>query len=641
MVFVEYADKEDMKLFFFAILILSFGLTSFAQDRERTLNDAVIEYQKLQVQIDRMLKEKRPDCSSTIGCSDSQKNPVCSVKAICERPELNKDGPLMYKNSAGEILYSDNYFSSRDALNSCLKDKYADEISAKKNEMLQNLGARHLQKIFLANKKLSELTNKYNQGSAIQKISMEVLNMSLQAGLSGEGTDWDKAGTSKDDLHAMIAVAEKKLKLKLIPEIKNQLVEIQYLKKNPTYQAEVDKFDRALVADIIPSDPLYDWSKLTDEESAGGAKAIHQNRDLLMKKTQDAYGLFKETSKDIVDYLESKKTKDNSAMMDRLIERVKTIRFEPPRLTDTLKKHCTYPNAFYSPRTHSLTICPQMLGQPKMALLETLAHEISHSFDSCNFSGEFYKKRGPTLTEEAPFEMDIKMDPSAGNYQVSMGDDVPGARVQDKIKYADHPFSKTMSCLQDERSVGAVVLNEKAVMDIADKALVELRQNGQDKPNNPKASYLHFLKDNGKNYFDYFQGCDLSNNGGEALLRSQMQEAFADKMSSEIIARKLSSRSRSEAESGVIEIALSYGDLCGNEGDSLKMVRDFAAKEGCKNFYENKTYEERVLKGVALAAPEFDSHPKTETRVGRNLLAHPLLRKALNCPSDRGVKYCE
>lgn len=630
-----------MKVSLFLIFALCIGLRCFAQENERSLDDTLKEYVGLQSEIDRMLKDKHPDCRSMYSCDDSSKSALCSVKAICERPEIKREGPVLYQNSAGELLYNDDYYEFRNDLNTCLKDKFSDEISAKKAELLQKLGALYLKKIFDENKKLTQFVSKYNQGAALTKVSAEILNMSLLAGINGDGNDWEKSGTSKDDLSVMITAAEKKLKIKLIPEIKKSLVEIQYLKKNPTYQVEVDKLDRALIADIIPSDPFYDWSKLLNKESAGGVKNLTQNREQLTRKTQDAYAMFKETARDVIEYLESKKTKENLALMERLISRVKTIRFDPPRLTDTLNAHCKYPNAFYIPKSHSLTICPQMLGQPKAVLIETLAHEIAHSFDSCNLSGKFYQKRGPSLVEEAPFDIDIKMDPPVGNYQVTFDVDGPGTRLQDKMKYADHPFSKTMSCLQDERSVGAVVLNENAIMDQTDRALAELKQNGQDKVESSKSMYLHFLKDNGKNYFDYFQGCDLSDHEGVTILRSQMQEAFADKISSEVIARKLSSKGRTEAERGVIEIALSYGDLCGSTGNTLKMIRDFAVKEGCKSFYENKTYEEKVLDGVALAAPKFDPHPKTQTRINRNLLAHPQLRKALNCSYERGLKYCE
>lgn len=622
-----------MKVFFlFSLLIMihAAGPVALAEDSERTLGDALKDYSTLQAEIDHLLKIKMPECTPGIG-NTSDKNPLCSLKSICERPELAHDGPVLYKNAAGETIFADNYYSTRSVLNTCLKDKFADEIAAKKDELLQKLGADHLKKILFANRKLSDLTQKYKQGSAIQKISSAILNMSIEAGLANDDFSWEKQATSRNDLLAIISKAEKKTKLKLNSEIKKTLVEIQYLKNNPDYIREAEKLNAQLIANVLPEDPFYDWSKLDDEK----------NRKLLTQKTQNAYDLFKETANEMTLYLASKKTKKNAAMIDRMLEKIKTIRFDPPRLTEMLTKHCAFPNAFYTPKTHSLTICPQMLNFPKAALMETLAHEMSHSIDSCNFSAKFFKSRGPMVTEDAPFDIDIKMDPSLGNFKTTYDDEGSGTKVQDKVKLADHPFARTMSCLQKEKSVGAEGINAQAILKKVETALEDLRKAGQDLPNNAQAVYLHHLKENGKEYFDYFGGCDLSNNGGDGLLRSQMQEAFADKMASEIVARKIAKQTKAEAEKTILEIAISYENICFKEGKTDKMLRDFAVKEGCNQFYENKSEEEKILSAVNMASPDADPHPKTNARIERNLLAQPQIRKTLSCGVDRGVKYCE
>jgi hypothetical protein len=628
MVFAILTDKTKMKLFILIGILASVSWGFSAENGERTLSDAVKDYSTLQAQIDQLLKLKIPGCTSEMG---NEKNPLCSVKNICERPEIIKDGPVLYKNAAGESIFAENYYSTRNDLNTCLKDKFSDEISSNKDELLQKLGASHLKKILAANRKLSDLVQKYNQGSALSKISAEILNMSIEAGLDNSDLGWDKEGTERDDLMKLIGQAEKKTKLKLNSEIKKTLVEIQYLKNNPDYKKEAEKLNAQIIGNIVPEDPFYDWSKLSDQK----------NINLLTKKSQEAYELFKSTSNEMVLYLKSKRTKDNALMIDRMVEKVKTMRFEPPRLTETLTKHCSYPNAFYSPKTHALTICPQMLNYPKAALMETLAHEMAHSFDSCNFSAKFYKARGPGVAEEAPFEIDLKMDASAGNFKTTYDEDVRGEKVQDKIRMSEHPFAKTMSCLQEENSVGAVVIDQKNLMKKVDASLDDLKKSGQDVPDNSVASYLHHLKEKGKDYFDYFGGCDLSNNGGDGLLRNQMQEAFADKMASEIVAKKIATLSKSDAEKAVLEISVSYENLCFKEGRTDKMLRDFAVKEGCQQFYENKTEEEKILKAVDMASPGFDPHPKDKVRIEKNLLAHPLIRKALNCAADKGVKYCE
>ncbi|MGZ3790678.1 MAG: hypothetical protein ACXVCQ_19295, partial [Bacteriovorax sp.] len=450
---------------------------------------------------------------------------------------------------------------------------------------------------------------------------------------------------TRNDLAAFLAQAEKRTKITLNPEIKKTLVEIQYLKKNQLYTEEVDVIEKALVPEVKSKDPFYDWALLTNEKAAGGTKALEENRARLINKTQEAYATFQDTQKEIVGYLESQKNEGNIDKIERIIERVKTVRFSPPRLTKTVEEHCKFPNAFYSINDHSFTVCPQMLDYPKMALMETMAHEISHSFDSCNFSGKMYKTRGPMLTEDAPFEVDIKMDPVSGNYQNTLNADPEGMnpknRIQDKALYADHPFSKTLSCLQDSKSVGAQAVNLEEIKKKTKEKLAELTRIGQNTPNDPMARYLNFLNDHQKEYFDYFQGCDLSDNYGDTVARSQMQEAFADKMASEVIARKLKNASKIEAEKSVLEIVLAYDDVCMNEGTGATKVREFAVKEGCPHYFENMSEEKKILSALNIADPKFDSHPEEAIRIDRNLLAHPEIRKALKCTNDKGIKYCE
>jgi len=630
-----------MKSFLLTVFIC-FSFKVFAQETERALSDAVRDYSTLQSDIEKMLKLKCPECDAI--SAESGSRPFCSVKEFCEKPEIKKDDPLIYSNEIGERVLNDRYYNLRDDIRSCLREKYADEINAKREEMTQKLGTQHLQKMMSANKKLQQLMSKYNQGNAVSKVSAEILNLSIEAGLNGENLGWDTKGTPREDLVKLISTAEKKLKLTLVPEIRKTLAEIQFIKYNPTYEEEVNEMDRALIPEILPPDPFYDWKKLTDSKSAGGQAALLENRKKLIEKSESAFQVFQETRADILNYLESKKTKTNAAMIERAKEKVRTISFAPPRLTATLEKHCQGPNAFYSTKTHSFTICPQMLNFPKMALVETIAHEIAHSFDSCNLSQIFVQKRGPTVAEEAPFEIELKSTELQKNYSTVFygSESNPKNVVQPAMRYSDHPFSKTMSCLENPKSVGAKVIEVDEIKNRARAALEGMKKNtnGNEK-NNADINYLSFLTEHAGDYFSYLEGCSFDSEGQNGLARSQMQEAFADKISSEIVASKLAGKSKLDSEKMILEIGLSYGKICPNVAPSEKKLIDFAEKEGCKNFFVHRTYQEKLLRGMDLIDPKFDEHPETRVRLERSLLAHPAVRKSLNCPANKGVQYCE
>ena len=421
------------------------------------------------------------------------------------------------------------------------------------------------------------------------------------------------------------------------------MVEIEYLKKNTTYTDEIQTFEKNLIPQVSIQDPLLDWKLLTDEKAAGGLKALMDNRKMFTEKTQNAYALFQETQKEMIEYLGSIKNPLNSEKIDRIITRITTIRFNPPRLSPTLILECKSPNAYYDTDTHSFTICPQMLNYPKMALVETIAHEITHSFDPCTMSGKFYQLKGPLVVEVAPFEVDIKMSPVLGNFKNTMEEDpyLPDLkkRQQDKLLYKDNPFAKTISCLQDPLSVGAQTIKLDEMRLKAKEKLAELTRLGQNTEKNPEARELNYFNEHEEDYFNYFQGCDASESG--SLGNNQIQEAFADKISSEIVARKLNTLNREDAQKSFLEITLSYGNICANESQDVIKLREFAIKENCPKYSENMINQDRILKSLKIIKPDFDTHSESAKRIEKIHLAHPGIRKALKCTPHSEAKYCE
>ncbi len=630
-----------MKSVFLAILIL-FVQVSFARESEQTLLDALRDYDNVLVKLSRDLGLKKPECSATFEGGGFP--PFCSMKDFCEKKEIQKDNPVLYVNESGERVINWRYYHLRSEISSCLREKYADEIGAKKEEIIQQKKAELLRRMMDANKKLSLAMKKNKQGNAVALVSAEILTQSIEAGLKGEDSGWDNLGTSREELLLLIAKAEKKLKINLAPDIKNALIEIQFLKNNPHYMQEGEDFERTIIPQAVAADPFFDWRKLTEVDAAGSAGAMRDNRKKLGEKTQAAYDLFKETKEDLLHYLESRKTKDNAAMIERSKEKIRTITFNPPRLTETLKKVCESPNAFYNSENHTLTLCPQMLNFPKISLIETIAHEMAHSIDSCNLSKKLVSGKGPTVVEDAPFEIPLKTDETAKNYKSpSLFDDTGrGAVIFDLMKYSDHPFSQTLSCLQDPQSVVAVSIDKEKIRKEVEKNLNEKQKNfGINADNNVDARYLTYLRDHFNEYFDYSEGCGLDLAGEKGLYHSELQESFADKIAFEVLAVKLENLPKEKVETNILEVSLNYDRLCPKESNDEKKMTEFAESMGCTEFFKNRQKGVKILRGLELIDPAFEPHPDSIVTIERNLLAHPAIRKALHCPIDKEIKYCE
>lgn len=630
-----------MKSTLLAALIF-FAQISFALESEQALLDVLRNYDKLQRELSRELGLKKPQCSAALVPGESAS--FCSMKDFCEKKELQKDSQVLYVNELGEQVINDRYYSLRSEISSCLREKYADEINAKKEELIQQKKAEQLERMLKVNKKLSLAMKKYKQGNAVASVSAEILNQSIEAGLNGSESAWDAQGTSREELLSLIAKVEKKLQIELVPEIKKALTEIQFLKNNRLYMQEAEDFERTIIPQAYSADPLYDWRKLTEAKAAGSERALSENRRRLVEKTQAAYDIFRETKEDLVRYLDSKKNQTNGELIERSKEKIRTITFALPRLTETLKKICESPNAFYSSDDHALTVCPQMLNFPRMSLVETIAHEMAHSIDSCFLSQKLIRGRGPSILEEAPFEIPLKMDVTAKNYKSPRLFEDSG-RVEvilDLMKYSDHPFYQTLSCLQDPQSVAAVSLDKEKIKNEVDKELSYYQKNfGTNASNNVDARYLTFLHDHFNEYFDYAEGCGLNSSGVKGLYRSQLQEAFADKMAAEVVALKVANLPKENVETNILEITFGYDQTCRKESNDDKKIIEFAEKLGCTEFFKNRQQREKILRGLELADPAFDSHPNSSVRIDRNLLAHPAIRNALRCPIDKGVKYCE
>jgi hypothetical protein len=207
--------------------------------------------------------------------------------------------------------------------------------------------------------------------------------------------------------------------------------------------------------------------------------------------------------------------------------------------------------------------------------------------------------------------------------------------VQERMLYKDNPFTKTLSCLQDQSSVGAIPMDTNSIAQKIKNKQMKMIRLGQDNSQNNDYKFVDFSSKNQQEFLDYFQGCNI-----EGDIRTQLQEAFADKVAAEIMAKKLSQLSVKDAATSINEIILSYGNLCSSQGLGEREYYNFGVKQDCPDYFENVTTQERILTSLKIVN-KFDPHPDPVIRIQNNLLAHPLIRKSLNCETAKGVKFCE
>ena len=630
-----------MKPLILALIFKIFSATSAEDASIELLKNAVKDYAHFQSEIAKTLSSSNNNCV----LENTTNEKMCTSKNFCQLLNSNKDSAVLFQDANGGKIYNPHILIDSEIFRGCLKEAFSEDIADKKAAFIKNKKNINLQKLSLLNKQLKISVNKNKEASKVEAISQELINISiLKQQNDQEDINWNKKDASKLALLQDIAQAEKNLKIKLSKNTKDILVEMHQVINKTDYSKETADLEEALFPSIQNKNIFYNWSLLTDEASAGSAINLQSNRALFSKKSQDAYNLFTITQNKIVSYLESIKNDNNKNGIERAIDRVKTITFNPPSLTKTVNNVCQYPNAFYSPTNHSFTVCPQLLDNPEASLMETMAHEIAHSFDPCNLSSAMTKKTGPLIVEDAPFDLDIKMNQTGINYSaLDLGEPISMKHAyQYPMKFNDNPFSNTLACLKNPTSVGAITWDPNVLKETLKKSLNDLSENGQTDINNGKLRYYTYLNDHLEEFIDYKMGCDLQSAQINSGL-SQLQEVFADKIASEIMARDLKGKSLKTAENDMLAIVASFPDACALTNSTDQDLINLAAKYHCPHFFENSSENEKILHGLKfLELEKSDPHPLDDTRINKILLAHPDIKKALGCKDqETGTKYCE
>lgn len=312
-----------------------------------------------------------------------------------------------------------------------------------------------------------------------------------------------------------------------------------------------------------------------------------------LKRTQK---IFADVKTRTVALLQSRKNANNAQEIDQEIKRVQAVQMKSLMFNDQreLERECGLPNATYQPDSNSISICPQMLALPDATLLSLLSHEISHSVDPCNAHKN-----------------------------------IAGTSVAAK----KNPFAQVLSCLSQSSSMGAKSSSQADLLSKINKEEKKLAKDLGPLSLEVKAAFekkRQTVKDN----FDSYQYC--RNFSGSA----DMQEGFADWMSSKIVAGKIAEiKDVAKAKEYAYETQLF---IAGSECDNVKVAAinrvAAAVEKECPQFTE---YKQMLLHPEQYTDPDIVPHPNSSRRVDKILFAPPEIQKALGCKGSSHTSVCE
>lgn len=349
----------------------------------------------------------------------------------------------------------------------------------------------------------------------------------------------------------------------------------------------------------INSDPFAFPEQLLNEIAAGSKANLEKNREKYQQAILRSQAIFAKTRERVLKTLEKKRTSENSTQIENMIARIKTVTLASASLENGTNglaaSGCEMPNAVYMNLRHDITVCPQLLNLPEPTLIATLAHELGHAIDPCNTSFSFSQNQNGNYHVDTPESMG--------------GSSKPGPFEIPSIKPDNLAYNSVISCLEKPDSMGIKLPNKE---DVIERLATHFPQNKN-------------LPDFVNAHYDEFKNCLLVRGD------TKIQEAFADWMSSQVIADQLSEIQDSEkAKKIAFESQLIFlGIDCPRIKKKTLETMDKAAthiSEQCTQF--------RSLNQAISQDIQDPSHPKSEDRVNRIYFPKQEIQKALGCKGE-------
>lgn len=379
-------------------------------------------------------------------------------------------------------------------------------------------------------------------------------------------------------------------------------------------------------------DPFVYPEQLVDEQKAGGAVQLKRNRERYSKELARTKGIFAEAKGRIIQLLESRRTRANRVQINNMIDRINQVHFGEMNVMDgslTLASYgCELPNAYYKPDSQSLVVCPQLLNLPDATLLSTIAHEFGHAIDPCYATFAYSKNSRGDLSLEIPEFL--------GGGKSSKSAD---AFFMKPVLPEENPLKDIISCLQEPSSIGAKIPPLSHVLGLIDKYEDELRKevtknSGDSSSEDLGEDVLTLINERRgivKNSYSRYGACQqLTENG-------YLQEAFADWISSEILAKKVSEIQDSvKARSFVFETqGFFLGAKCESIRQTVIQKIQTLADSRCSGLVQS------LSKNADNPEDNNHTHPKTANRTDRIYFAKPEMLKALGCEQKSQIKECK
>jgi hypothetical protein len=412
--------------------------------------------------------------------------------------------------------------------------------------------------------------------------------------------------------------------------------------------------------------PFDEQSLLTTVAVAGTKEKVLAFQKQFQDSLDKTYNLFKETQDRIVKVLESRMNSTNAAEIKSMIERIRTVKMNVPPVGASFSGFgpCgAGPNAFYAPYDHSFTVCPEFLQMPAASIQTVIAHELGHAIDPCTASfalseavGEKHKTDGFSgggFFGAASMEGYIPFTPKLPAQRETNLCSVEEGIARDYYRYTlkepkllpvatvvgltQNPFASVVKCLESDESVHARMGDIEAIKKRFAEKIKAMENEGAVSNSAALADLKKRFASLEKNWVDH-RACGFvpaKNHNGT----SQMQEAFADWMSGQVMSQKIKETSDDKKKNQL----------------AFETVASFAVMNGCENFQGEFSAQVLKLTKEAGCTPEqsdfakdladmsthHDVHPEDEDRVTRIFMANPEIQKSLGCGQKSGVKNCE
>jgi hypothetical protein len=318
-------------------------------------------------------------------------------------------------------------------------------------------------------------------------------------------------------------------------------------------------------------------------------KIIEKQQSARQSKKQLVDQISEKVRKNLIATIKADRLDSNLSDSEKiLIKKIETISINHGDNPDvSIHQACQglSPNAFYEPTTHSINLCDNMYGMSEANLALTLAHEMSHAIDPCNFRNTLWIKKTDQTVRFAntPMRMSELFQPFTTMTPINEEDSLES-----------YPFKAVYQCLQENYNLEATnTTSEERNTETLNRQDRLIKKVGRMSNVEVSPMVIGFSRHNAKNDCTNF---------------SNMNEALADWLAGETVGSMIQK-----------------GDIKSTSITSSPLLPTLM---GC--WQKEDATKENNQQAVLLA---LDAHPIARDREDI-LMQNPTIRKTLRCLSN-------